>query len=75
MTTSSVLSFAKRLSAITPGAADALERLLAGPGAARRRALRGRAKVEQDFDVYASGVQMAILFRGPARSAADVSET
>lgn len=47
------------------GLADALERLLAEPDAARQRAIRGRALVQRDFDVRESGTQMAILFRGP----------
>jgi glycosyltransferase involved in cell wall biosynthesis len=48
------------------GLADALERLLAEPDAARHMAIRGRALVERDFDVRESGAQTAILFRGPA---------
>lgn len=48
------------------GLADALERVLAEPDAARARAVRGRAKVEQEFDIQASSARIAELLRGHA---------
>lgn len=49
--------------------AEALERALAEPDAARARAVRGRAKVEQEFDIRASSARMAALLRGEAAAA------
>jgi len=46
------------------GLAGALERVLTEPEAVRDRAIRGRARVEQDFDIRASSARMAMLFRG-----------
>jgi len=47
-----------------PALADALVRALEDPDPGFRRALRGRALVEREFDVRASGVRMAALFGG-----------
>jgi len=45
------------------GLADALD-----PDANRRRAIRGRAKIEQEFDIRDSAAQMAMLFAMKDRS-------
>lgn len=54
----------------TPGdpeaLADALKRAIADRAAAHARAVRGRAKVEREFDVRASAARMAQLLRAAA---------
>jgi colanic acid/amylovoran biosynthesis glycosyltransferase len=56
-----------------PGDADdlaaALERALAEPLAAGERGVRGRAKVEREFDIHVSGARMAALLREAGEAA------